>query len=64
VFACNRARTHKQVFKAMDANADGYISREEFVKAFEPKVEKVSLPKHPTADDMIDFARRRKSEKV
>jgi hypothetical protein len=48
----------------MDANADGYISREEFVKAFEPKVEKVSLPKHPTADDMIDFARRRKTEKV
>jgi len=47
-----------QVFKSMDLNADGFISREEFVKAFEPKLE---LPKHPTADDLIAAARRKKT---
>ena len=50
-----------QVFKAMDQNADGFISREEFVKAFEPNLE---LPKHPTADDLIAAARWKKTEKV
>ena len=47
-----------QVFKAMDQNADGFISREEFVKAFEPNLE---LPRHPTADDLIAAARRKKT---
>eukprot|EP00802_Teleaulax_amphioxeia_P017042 Tamp_17184.p1 GENE.Tamp_17184~~Tamp_17184.p1 ORF type:complete len:345 (-),score=77.01 Tamp_17184:374-1333(-) len=47
-----------EVFKSMDLNADGFISREEFVKAFEPKLE---LPKHPTADDLIAAARRKKT---
>ena len=47
-----------QDFNAMDLNADGYISRDEFVKAFEPELE---LPKHPSADDLINAARQKKN---
>ena len=35
-----------QLFKLMDIDGNGYISREEFIKAFEPKFD---LPKHPSA---------------
>jgi len=62
---CNTLQTKlpqnqlSEVFKAMDADADGFISRDEFLKAFEPQVE---LKAHPTADDMIQAARRKKRD--
>lgn len=46
-----------EVFKAMDVNADGFVSREEFGRAFEARQAK---SQHPTADEMMERARQKK----